>query len=314
MITKQLSNMDIFKGMELLEFTDKFNNDESCKAYLAHHKWSNGFICPKCGCKEHHHSKDIYVKRCKKCFNKDSVTSGTLFHKVKFPLRKAFMIVFQMSTTSKSISANQLSKSLGINPKTAWLFEQKIRIAMQSSQLFPLMGEIDVDEAFIGGKEEGHQGRGNQTKSTIVFAIEKTKNDDGIKRAYAMKIDNTSSAELSKIFHQHIDPKAHITTDKWTGYMPLVKEWDITQVKSKGGENFQLMHRLIQGVKSWIRAAAAAGIYHKVSPKYLQAYLDEYCYRFNRNIFKDSIFDNLIQRMIRTKPMPYKSFSEAISI
>ena len=115
MITKELSNMDIFKGMELLEFTDKFNNDESCKAYLAHHKWSNGFICPKCGCKEHHHSKDIYVKRCKKCFNKDSVTSGTLFHKVKFPLRKAFMIVFQMSTTSKSISANQLSKSLGIN-------------------------------------------------------------------------------------------------------------------------------------------------------------------------------------------------------
>ena len=53
--------------------------------------------------------------------------------------------------------------------------------------------------------------------------------------------------------------------------MPLVKEWDMTQVKSKGGENFQLMHRLIQGVKSWIRAAAAAGIYHKVSPKYLQA-------------------------------------------
>ena len=50
--------------------------------------------------------------------------------------------------------------------------------------------------------------------------------------------------------------KAHITTDKWTGYMPLVKEWDITQVKSKGGETFQLMHRLIQGVKSWIRAAA----------------------------------------------------------
>jgi transposase-like protein len=179
---------------------------------------------------------------------------------------------------------------------------------MQSSLQYPLMGEIDVDEAFIGGKEEGHQGRGNESKSTIVFAIEKTKNDDGIKRAYAMKIDNTSSEELSKIFHQHIDPKAHITTDKWTGYMPLVKEWDITQIKSKGGENFQLMHRLIQGVKSWIR-----GIYHKVSPKYLQAYLDEYCYRFNRNIFKDSIFDNLIQRMIHAKPKPYKSFFEAIS-
>lgn len=309
METKDISLMELFKGMSILEFTDKFKDDDSCKAYLAHHKWSKGFTCPKCGCTEHHQSKDIYVKRCKKCYNRESATSGTLFHKVKFPLRKAFMIVFQMSTTSKSVSSNQLAQSLGINLKTAWFFEQKVRIAMKSSENYPLKGEVDVDEAFIGGKEEGHQGRGNESKSTIVLAIEKTKNDDGIKRAYALKIDNTSSDELVKIFQKHIDETAHITTDKWTGYSPLTKNWNIIQQKSIGGENFQLMHRLIQGVKSWIR-----GIFHKVSSKYLQAYLDEYCYRFNRNIFKESIFDNLIQRMIKAKPNPYKLFFEPVSI
>ena len=95
----------------------------------------------------------------------------------------------------------------------------------------------------------------------------------------------------------------------WIYAISQRKEWNITQIKSKGGENFQLMHRLIQGVKPWIR-----GIYHKVSPKYLQAYLDKYCCRFNRNIFKDSIFDNLVQLMIHAKLKPYKSFFEAISI
>lgn len=224
------------------------------------------------------------------------------------------MIVFQMSTTSKSVSSNQLAPSLGINLKTAWLFEQKVRIAMKSSENYPLKGEVDVDEAFIGGKEDGHQGRGNESKSTIVVAIEKTKNDDGIKRAYALKIDNTSSDELVKIFQKHtggepLDEAAHITTDKWTGYSPLTKNWNITQQKSIGGENFQLMHRLIQGVKSWIR-----GIFHKVSTKYLQVYLDEYCYRFNRNIFKKSIFDNLIQRMIKAKPNPYNLLFDPVSI
>lgn len=300
--------MDLFKGLTLLEFTDTFKDDDACKHYLLQHKWGDGFTCSKCGCTNEHHCEDEFSKRCGNCFHRESVTSGTLFHKVKFSLRKAFIIIFQMSTTSKSISSNLLARSLGINLKTAWLFQQKVRKAMESSQKHALKGAVEVDEAFIGGKEDGHQGRGNETKSTIVVAIEKTKNEDGIKRAYALKIDNTSADELVKIFQKHIDSNAQINTDKWTGYSPLKKDWNITQHKSIGGENFQLMHRLIQGLKSWIR-----GIHHKVSAKYLQAYLNEYCYRFNRNIYKNTIFDKLIQRMMVAKPAPYSSFFEFVS-
>ena len=300
--------MDIFKGMNLLEFTDKFKDDDSCKAYLAFHKWGNGFTCPKCGCQHHHNSKNPYIRRCRDCYHADSVTAGTLFHKIKFGLRKAFTMVFQMTTTSKGQSANQFAKSLSINKETAWFFAQKIRNAMNSSQQYPLIGAVEVDEAFIGGKEDGHQGRGNQTKDTIVVAIEKTKNETGTKRAYAMRIENTSADELRKIFEAHISKDAHILTDKWKGYSPLKEHYHITQEKSKGGENFELIHRYIQGLKSWLR-----GIYHSVESRYLQVYLDEYSYRFNRSIWKESIFDNLIQRMIKAKPLTYKALIVNVS-
>lgn len=300
--------MDIFKGMNILEFTDKFKDDNSCKEYLAYYKWANGFVCPKCGCLHHHQSKNPYIRRCRDCYHVDSVTAGTLFHKVKFGLRKAFTMVFMMTTTSKGQSANQFAKTLSINKDTAWLFAQKIRHAMDSSQQYPLTGKVEVDEAFIGGKEEGNQGRGNKTKETIVVAIEKTKDESGTKRAYAMKINNTSSEELKKIFEAHISTQAQVLTDKWTGYSPLKETYQITQEKSKGGENFELMHRFIQGLKSWLR-----GIYHSVDSRYLQVYLDEYAYRFNRNLWKESIFDNLIKRMMDSKPLTYKNLIIKVS-
>jgi transposase-like protein/predicted RNA-binding Zn-ribbon protein involved in translation (DUF1610 family) len=300
--------MDIFKGMNILEFTDKFKDDNSCKEYLAKYKWANGFVCPKCGCNHHHQSKDPYIRRCRDCYHVDSVTAGTLFHKVKFGLRKAFTMVFMMTTTSKGQSANQFAKTLSINKDTAWLFAQKIRHAMDSSQQYPLTGKVEVDEAFIGGKEEGNQGRGNKSKDTIVVAIEKTKDESGAKRAYAMKIDNTSSEELKKIFEAHISTQAQVLTDKWTGYSPLKETYQITQEKSKGGENFELMHRYIQGLKSWLR-----GIYHSVDSRYLQVYLDEYSFRFNRSLWKESIFDKLIQRMVEAKPLTYKTLIINIS-
>lgn len=295
-------SLELFKGMNLLEFTDRFKDDESCMEYLAHHKWSHGFRCCKCGCNDALNTTRKHIKQCKKCLHLESSTAGTLFHKVKFSLRKAFVMVYTMSTTSKGSSANNFSRTLGVNKNTAWLFQQKIRVAMESSQQYPLKGNVVVDEAFIGGKEEGHQGRGPGTKQQIVIAIEATKDEDGIKRAYAMVIENTSSSELRTIFDSHISNESSVRTDKWTGYAPLKKEWDIVQEKSKGGENFELMNRFVMGLKGWCR-----GIYHRVTGIYLQAYLNEYCYRFNRSLFRETAFDKLIQRMIAAEPIEYKT-------
>lgn len=127
--------MDFFQEMNILEFMDKFKDEDSCKAYLAEYKWKDGFSCPRCGCTEHHQSKDPYLRRCKKCYHSESVTAGTIFHKVKFPLRKAFTMVYMISTTNKSLSSNQFAKTLQINKDTAWLFSQKIKHAMQNQSI-----------------------------------------------------------------------------------------------------------------------------------------------------------------------------------
>lgn len=119
----------------------------------------------------------------------NSVTAGTLFHKLKFSIKKAFHLVYYMACTTKNISANQAAQMVGVNKNTAWLFSHKLRKAMESSGQYPLEGEVEVDEFFVEGIEKGKKGRGNKSKSMVAVAIAKS-GKHGIKRAYAVKIKN----------------------------------------------------------------------------------------------------------------------------
>lgn len=292
---------DLFRGQNEIAFLTEFNTEDACNAYLNKYKWSRGFECTNCGCNQAYDcKKKLYHKQCKACLRVISPKSHTLFHNVKFSLVKAFYIVFKMSATTKSISAEQLAKTVGINRKSALLFQHKVRAAMRSSGNFPLDGEVEVDEAFIGGKEEGKIGRGAEKKALVAVAIEKY-GTTGIKRMYARVIENASTIELKKIFELHISKEAKILTDQWKGYNKITEIYNVTQEKSQPDKNFKLMHRSIQQLKSWIR-----GIHHSVDKRYLQAYLDEFCYRINRSIHKDTIFDNLLQRMVANQPFPKK--------
>jgi transposase-like protein len=218
-----------------------------------------------------------------------------LFHKVKFGLRKAFFIAFEMTTTTKSLSASQMGVRYGITDKTARLFMHKIREAMKSSENNPMEGIVHVDEFVIGGKEKGKVGRSyDSKKKKIVCSVELTA-EGKVKRMYAMKIDNYCAKELKNIFEIHISPEAKVTTDLWKGYRPLMKQYDITQIQSEGGLNFKALHTMIHQVKSWIRTT-----YSWVSPKHINRYLDEFCYRINRSQTKDFIFNNLIERMVKS--------------
>lgn len=286
-----------FKGQNEIEFLKQFHDKETCLSYLADRKWANGFECPKCRSKKEDNCNIAHHKRCSDCLRIISPTAQTLFHNVKFGIEKAFYIVFKMSATTKSISAEQLAKAIGINRKSALLFQHKVRRAMQSSENHPMDGQVEVDEAFIGQKEKGQIGRDSKDKVQIVVAIEKT-GSSGIKRMYARKIENASSAQLQMIFDKHISKSAKILTDKWKSYSPIGKHFNITQEKSEPDKNFKVMHRGIQQLKSWIR-----GIHHSVDKRYLQAYLEEFCYRINRSIHKDSIFENLMSKMIATPQM-----------
>ena len=292
--------MELYRGQNLIEFAIRFNSDEKCLEYLAHIKWSTGFKCKKCG-HTAAQTRRNYSRTCNKCSHTESATANTLFHKVKFGIRKAFFICFEMSTTTKSLSANYVAEHFGVTEKTARLFMHKIREAMKSSQTMPMDGNVHIDEFVIGGKEDGRPGRSYDTsKKKVVCAVELT--DEGkVKRMYAMKIENYSSKELRKLFDAHISPGADVTTDKWKGYLPLMKKFSITQKESNGGLNFKALHTMIHQVKSWIRTT-----YSRVSEFHLDRYLDEFCYRINRSQMKDGIFNNLIHRMVDA-PEKYQS-------
>lgn len=286
--------MELFKGQNLLEFAEYFISDEICKEYLANFKWSEGFKCVKCGHEKSQIRKD-HSRTCNKCSHTETAPANTLFHKVKFGLRKAFFICFEMSTTTKSFSALQMGKRFGITEKTARLFMHKVREAMKSSQAYPMKEDVQVDEFVVGGKEENKVGRSYHTKKKkVVCAVEFTENGQ-VKRMYAKKIENYSSKELNTIFEKHIAKEANVTTDKWKGYRPLIEEYKITQIESKGGFNFLTLHTMIHQVKSWLRTT-----FSWISPFHINRYLDEFCYRLNRSQSKENIFNNLIKRMVKS--------------
>lgn len=285
--------MKIFKGQNLLEFSDRFKTDENCKEYLVNIKWKEKFICVKCGHSASQIRKDL-SRTCNKCSHTETATANTLFHKVKFGVRKAFFICFEMATTTKSLSASYMGVRYGVTEKTARLFMHKVREAMKSSGNHPIKDTVHIDEFVVGGKEEGKVGRSyDSKKKKAVCAVELT--DEGkVKRMYALKIDDFSAKELGKMFKTHIDLKAPVTTDLWRGYRPISKEYNITQIESNNGMNFKALHTMIHQIKSWIRTT-----YSYVSDFHIDRYFNEFCYRLNRSQSKKNIFNNLMERMVK---------------
>jgi transposase-like protein len=138
----------------------------------------------------------------------------------------------------------------------------------------------------------------------VSVAVEIRK-DGKMGRAYGRVIKDYGSEELKQIFENHISKKnAKIRTDQWTGYYPMQSEWKIKMVKSEKGKKFPELHILIMNLKSWLR-----GIYHKCSEKHMQAYLNEFFYRFNRRGFGKTMFHNLMVRMVNSAPLYHKAFT-----
>jgi len=291
-----------FKSISLFDFQEKFPDTDSCLSHLAELKWGDGYNCPKC---DHGSSCDgasPHSRQCTRCRYVESPTAGTLFHKVKFDLLKAFWIVYFLATNKKGFSSTELARKLELGQKTCWSFKRKVMKAMKSSGKHLITGTAEVDETVFGQQEEGVRGRENDKKKLVVVGIEKK--GKGVSRLYARVIPHADAACLGGFMKDHIDPAAKVTTDQWTGYGPVAKDFpNMVRIPSgKKGSNFPELHRAIMMLKAWLR-----GMHHHV--KDLQDYLDEYCYRFNRSFMKEGIFDNLMLRMVKTPPCSIRNIS-----
>jgi len=304
-VCKKQNEMKILKTISRKEFCKKFGTKEQCLDYLANQKWEAMYSCRKCSHTSYITGKQHASRRCKKCNYDESATAHTIFHKLKFGVSKAFEMMYEISTSKKGANSVWLAEHFDVAQNTAWLFRQKVQIAMKSSQNYPLENDVHVDEFEIGTPQEGEQGRSkSEKKIKIVLAVEYRNGECG--RGYARIIEDYSNKSLSPLFEEHIKNDAHILADGWSGYKPFKENYkNLKQILSDKGRNFPMIHNQIRNFKNWLR-----GVHSYCNKEYLSKYIDEYFFRFNRRNHRTSILGKLIDRMLACDPITKREIQE----
>src|ERR1035441_5484047 len=155
----------LFEFKTLTEFTDYFCDEATCIKHFTATRFASGEYCPHCGHTEIYTFKDGKRYRCAKCKQDFTIKTGTVFGESKLPLRKWFIAIYLLSTTSKGMSSVQVAKHVGVTQKTAWFMAHRIREAHQQNK-GQLFGKIEADETFIGGLSKNMHAKKRRTAIT----------------------------------------------------------------------------------------------------------------------------------------------------
>jgi transposase-like protein len=292
----------------LVEFDARFGTEAACQAYLAQRRWPEGFRCPGCG-----HDRGWVNRRqdfeCARCGHQTSLTAGTILEGTRKPLGLWFKAMWWVSTQKTGGSAKGLQRLLGLKSyQTAWAWLHKLRRAMVRPGREQLTGTVEVDDTFLGGAEVGVAGRESETKARLVVAVEVTGRQIG--RARLRHVSDFSAESLVPFVEANVAPGSEVRTDGWAGYEPLGANGYRHRVKVIGKDRtratrlFPSVHRVIALLKRWLGATHQG----RVEPAHLQAYLDEFTFRFNRRKSRHvgKIFFRLVQQGAATAPSPYR--------
>lgn len=272
----------------LFSLVSYFDTDKKCKDVLAKSRWEDGdVVCPYCGGHHCYTRKDgrFSCKHCKKSFN---VTVGTIFENTKISLRKWFIAMYLVSSHKKGISSCQIARDINVTQKTAWYMLMKIRSLYGQNDQTALVGEVEVDEMYLGGQEkwkheckktEGTQGRSTKTK-TPIFGMQQRSGDVKV-----IKVKDTKAETLFPIIKQFVEENSTIFTDEHNGYNPVGKEDSgyVRKIVNHKINEFaydEVTTNRIEGFWSHFKRMIY-GVYHFVSVKHLQSYIDESVYRWN---------------------------------
>jgi transposase-like protein len=289
----------MFTGINAIDFTKRFIDNESCYWYLIDQKWGKGYSCSRCGYEKYYKGKTYYHRKCRNCSYDESVTANTVFHGMKMPIVKAFHMVFRLTAKKKGMSTTELGNEVGVQQKTAWLFKRKVQVAMKQKNSHKLTTNVDADETIIGGYTNKNKGRSLDTKEALLIAAEKLP-DGRTGNIRIQQIANFEALTLRYALKEMIEADAMIVTDSHASYRHLKKDMNIETVLSKRGRSLEQLHKQIMQFKNWLR-----GIHHKCSRQHLFAYADEYVFRFNRSNHRKMIFHKLIHEMMNQIPHPY---------
>ena len=278
----------------IFELTSYFNSEEKCKKVIFESRWNkHDVVCPFCG--QHHCTTRTDGRfHCSHCKANFSVTVGTIFENTKIPLVKWFLAMYLISCHKKGISSVQLATDIHVTQKTAWYILHKVRTLFAYYDTPALEGEIELDETYVGGKEtnkhewkrvEGTQGRSTKTKTPVFGMIQRNGN------VYAMQVENTKAETLLPIIKQFCIEHSQLFTDELSAYNVLDREGYYHAIIRHGMKEYSkkgVTTNRIEGFWSHFKRMVY-GIYHSVSPKFLQQYINESVYRYNTRKISESM-------------------------
>jgi len=296
--------------MTFKEFNKQFSTEEQCRKYLYEIRWSSGFVCSKCkeSAKAWPIGKVLY--KCSSCGHQTSVIAGTIFQDTRKPLKDWFTAIWWVTTQKNGASAAGLQQILGLGSyQTAWTWLHKIRSAMVNPNRTKLSGTVEVDECYIGGEEHGgKRGRGTSNKSIVVTGIEILEGKNQLGRVRMKVVSDVSGDSLIGFINENVNTGSTIITDGWSSYAAVNKNGFTHVIPKKfevaGDENLlPHVHMIVSLLKRWLLGTHQGA----VQDTHLQAYLDEYVFRFNRrkSAKRGLLFYRLLECAMLIAPTTY---------
>jgi transposase-like protein len=298
------------KGMSEAQFDDLYGTEPLCHAALVRWRWPKGFQCPDCECQGHcivmRGTRTLY--QCNSCRKQTSVKAGTIFACSKLPLRLWFKGMYLMTQSKKGISSIELGRRLGVTQTTAWTLKHKLaQVMIERNAAKRLEGEVQMDDAYIGGLHQGTFGRGAAGKTPFVAAVALT-GDGKPDQIILRRVAGFSKIAITKLAGAAFAPGVHVVSDALRCF-PAVAAAGCTHTPIKTGSGvkaakhprFKWVNTVLGNIKS-----ALVGTYRAVRNKHVPRYLAEFEYRFNRRYRLETMIARLAYVSLRTPPMPYR--------
>jgi hypothetical protein len=296
--------------MKLFEFEKYFPNEESCKAKFKEIRDKQGIICPKCGCTKHYWKTSKEMYQCAKCGCRQSLKAHTVMHSSKLSFRYWFIAMHLLTATKHSFSAAELQRQLDHSRyQPVWELMHKLRSVMgKRDNQYNICGNIEFDEGFFtteipeDQKEEKLKAGAGSQRQTKVAVMAETKESLSPKKGQKptkvsyikmIVVEDLKADTIGEVAGSNIESESKIITDaskSHTHFKTLFSEHQSQVIDPKDiGKVLPWVHIAIGNSKSLFR-----GTHYGIGPEYLQSYLNEFCYKFNRRYFGENLFDRLV--------------------